>query len=151
MLDFNNIVSPVLCKQYAGLCTKEGLELTDLGILKPVFLYTTDVNLSPRQCLCHFGISYIQGFPNFQVATLILVLVFFIFLVYLVLAGGLHDSPQRPDPASCARKEVKPKTLPAFHLRWLLAPPITCSIFDFSMEWEILHLLIILSLSKIQY
>ena len=71
-LDLNNFVSPVLCQHYAGFWTEEKLELavlahksTDLvgfkGTREPVFLYTTDVNLSPRRCLHHFGISFIEG------------------------------------------------------------------------------------------
>ena len=50
-------------------CAQENFNLQSLsmdlvgfkGTLKPVFLYTTDVNLSPQQCLHYFAISFIQG------------------------------------------------------------------------------------------
>ena len=50
--------------------------------------------------------------------------IFLVFLVFLILVGGFHKSPQTPDPASRTWKEAKPETVPAFHLKLQMAPPI---------------------------
>ena len=66
--------------------------------------------VTSTECLWHFLYS---GFPNWHVATLILVLVSLIFLIllgffaFLVLSTGLHDSPWGPDPAFYAREDAR--------------------------------------------
>ena len=145
--NFNNFVSAILCQQYASLCTEEELEFAvlahkskDLGIHKPMFLSTTDVNLLPWQHLHHISFSVIQGSQipsgNSDIGLGLLhpLLGLINILGFLGFGRGWHDSPQRPDPTSRAQEETKPEMQPAFHLRQLLAPPITCSIFDISIS-----------------
>ena len=54
-------------------------------------------------------------------------------LVFLVLARGLNDLPAWPDHATHAWEEAEPKTLPAFHLRWLPTLPIWDTVFSISV------------------
>ena len=138
-LDVNNFVCPVLCQQYAGLSTENyefavlAQKSSDLFGFKafriPVFLHTTEVDLSLRQSLHHFGTSFIQGYqipsgnPHLGRGLLNR-------LGLVCLSRGLIDLPQRSDPDSHPREELKPKFLPAFRLRWLLAPHITFSKFN---------------------
>ena len=111
---------------------------TYLGLWEPVNLCSCTTQMLTHRLGRIFTTSALLPFrvTKFQEATLILVvdfLIFFIFLAFLVLAGALHDLPQKLDPASHAQEDTKPEMLPTFHLRWLLELPIACSIFNFAI------------------